>query len=99
MILVIEIIGIPLRSQLAKDWVGGIFAFLLFITGVIAGSATSMFINQDFDAHSYIVKPLYWLGIYGIIPSVAIGFIGSAMLRRTNKNGEQAHPTAGNVIL
>ena len=90
MILVIEVAGIPLRSGLTKFWAGAVFALALFLIGVAVGSATSIIVYQDFDPHSYIVKPLYWLGMYGLIPALAVGFIGSAILRRTvNNEGEQ----------
>jgi hypothetical protein len=90
MILIIEVVGIPLRSELTRFWVGALFALTLFLVGVLSGSATSMVVYQDFDPISYIVKPLYWLGIYGLIPALVIGFIGSAILRSTStKTGEQ----------
>lgn len=90
MILVIEVAGIPLRSGLTKSWAGAVFALILFLIGVAVGSATSMIVYQDFDPHSYIVNPLYWLGMYGLIPALTVGFIGSAILRRTvNNEGEQ----------
>jgi hypothetical protein len=62
-----------------------LFALVLFLVGVLAGSATSMVVYQDFDPSSYIVKPLYWLGMYGLIPALLIGFIGAAILRSTSK--------------
>ncbi|QQL44415.1 hypothetical protein [Sulfuriroseicoccus oceanibius] len=89
MILVIEVVGFPLRSGLTKFWAGALFALAIFLVGVIAGSATSMVVYQDFDPHSYIVKPLYWLGIYGLIPALLIGFIGSAILRAAAKERAQ----------
>jgi hypothetical protein len=90
MILAIEVVGIPLRSELTRFWASGIYAFGLFIVGVLAASATSMIVYQDFDSTSYIVKPLFWLGMYGFIPALIIGFMGAAILRLTSKKtGEQ----------
>ena len=85
MILMIEVVGIPLRSELTRFWAGALFALVMFLVGVLAGSATSMVVYQDFDPTSYIVKPLYWLGMYGLIPALVIGFIGAAILRSTSK--------------
>ncbi len=84
MILSIELAGIRLRSKLTRRWAGALFALLLFIVGVLAGSATSMVLYRDFEAYSYIVKPLFWMGIYGFIPAAMIGCIGSSLLRWTN---------------
>jgi len=90
MILTIEVVGIRLRSQLTRTWAGAAFALALFLAGVVAGSATSMVVYHDFDLFSYIVKPLYWLGLYGLIPALVIGGIGAAILRSISKKaGEQ----------
>lgn len=95
MILLIEVVGIPLRAEFTRFWAGALFALALFMTGVLAGSATSMAVYQDFDPVSYVVKPLYWLGMYGLVPALIIGFIGAAILRSTSeKTGEQV--TDGN---
>ena len=90
MILIIERLGIPHRSKLTRFPVGalfglGLFGLGLFVAGVLAGSATSMAIYRDFDPFSYIVKPLYWLGRYGLIPALFIGLIGTAILRSASK--------------
>jgi hypothetical protein len=74
-ILVIEVIGIRLHSNLTRFWAAEIYAFGLFIFGVLAASATSMVIYQDLDSNSYIMKPLFWLVMYGLIPALIIGFI------------------------
>lgn len=90
MILTIEVVGIPLRSELTRFWAGALFALGLFLVGVLGGSATSMVVYRDFDPTSYIVKPLYWLGMYGLIPALVVGLIGAAILRSTSrKTGEQ----------
>ncbi|MEM1083639.1 MAG: hypothetical protein AAGI48_05915 [Verrucomicrobiota bacterium] len=89
MILLIEVVGVPIRSAFQHYWAGMVFAFCLFIAGVLAGSATSMLLYGERDAHSYIVKPLFWMGIYGFIPAVMIGAIGSGLIRSGRKTGEQ----------
>ena len=85
MVLIIELARIPLRSELSRYWVGALFAISLFITGVIVGSASSMAFYHDANAFSYIVKPLFWLSAYGLIPAAIIGFIGTGLLRVINK--------------
>ncbi len=91
MILIIEVVGIRVRSQLTRFGAGALFAFCLFIAGVLGGSTTSMVVYQDYDPSSYIVKPLFWMGIYGFIPAMIIGLIGALILRATSKKtGEQA---------
>lgn len=91
MILIIEVVGIRLRSQLTRFGAGALFAFCLFIAGVLAGSASSMVVYQDYDTNSYIVKPLFWMGILGFIPAMIIGLVGALILRATSKKtGEQA---------
>ena len=91
MILIVEVVGIRLRSHLTRFGAGASFAFFLFIAGVLGGSATSMVVYQSYDPNSYIVKPLFWMGIYGFIPALVIGCVGALILRATSiKTGEQA---------
>jgi hypothetical protein len=59
------------------------------MAGVLAGSATSMVVYRDFDPFSYVVKPLYWLGMYGLIPALVIGGIGAAILRVISKKASE----------
>jgi hypothetical protein len=94
-VLIIELAGIPLRSALSRYWVGALFAISLFITGVIAGSASSMAFYHDANAFSYIVKPLFWLSAYGLIPAAIIGFIGTGLLRVINKMQNKASLPTG----
>ncbi|MEK7952941.1 hypothetical protein [Luteolibacter soli] len=82
MILAAETSGIFRRSELRGYAAGVVFAIFLFITGVLCGSATSMFVYRDFDMSSYVVKPLFWMGLYGVLPAAAFGLIGTHLLRR-----------------
>jgi hypothetical protein len=92
-ILIVKVIGVRLRSHLTGFGAGALFAFCLFIAGVLGGSTASMVVYQDYDPFSYIVKPLFWMGMYGFIPAMIIGLIGALILRITSKkNGEQAAP-------
>ncbi|MEM7698237.1 MAG: hypothetical protein AAF236_07530 [Verrucomicrobiota bacterium] len=85
MILLIELVGVPIRSAFQRCWAGIIFALCLFIVGILAGSSTSMLLYGDMDAHSYVVKPLFWMSYYGFIPAAVIGAIGSGLIRAMNK--------------
>ena len=84
MILIIEAVGVRLRSHLIRFGAGALFAICLFIAGVLAGSATSMIVYQDPDPGSYVGKPLFWMGIYGFIPAMIIGLVGALILRMTS---------------
>ena len=86
MILIIEAIGVPFRSSLGRNLVAAAFALLLFMSGVFAGSATSMILYGDMDSYSYIFKPVYWLGFYGFLPAVIIGLMGAAILRKIGRS-------------
>jgi hypothetical protein len=85
MILVIEFVGLPRRARLHHFGAGILFAIFLFIAGVLSGSASSMLVYRDFDFISYVIGPLFWMGIYGILPATAFGLIGTGFLRMTCK--------------
>ncbi len=89
MVFLIELIGVPFRSAFRHYWAGMIFAFGLFVFGVLAGASTSIFLYGDMDAHSYIGKPLFWMSIYGFIPAVTIGAMGTGVIRAGNEIREQ----------
>lgn len=89
MVLMVEVVGIPFRSALTRFWVGGLFAFALFIAGVLAGSAASMVVYKDFDPVAYVLSPLFFLGIYGFFPALIIGFIGVSILRSNSRKTEE----------
>jgi FtsH-binding integral membrane protein len=90
MILIVEVVGIRLRSHLTRFGVGTLFAFFLFIAGVLGGSATSMVVYQSYDPGSYNFNTPYWMGIYCFIQALVIGLIGTLVLRATSrKTGEQ----------
>lgn len=52
-----------------------VWGFLSFTLSVLVGCAinTFWFSGFDFDFRSYLIKPLYWLFLYGIVPSVFVG--------------------------
>ena len=89
MILLIEGAGVPMRAALMEYWAGAIFAICLFFVGAFAGSATSLVIYHEEGFFDWIVKPLYWLGLFGVVPAIVVGLIGTAILRRVTKNTEQ----------
>jgi len=59
----------------------GIFGFLVFAIGLLSGAASSMLIYRSFAFFDYVVKPAYWFGIFGAIPSFIVGVIGFCISR------------------
>ena len=72
------------------SFLAGFFAIFVFLIGVLSGSVTSMFVYRDFSLVDYIIKPLYWLGLFGGIPAFIVGVIGSFIARRLLRIHENA---------
>ena len=85
MILVIEFVGIPQRARLHHFGAGMLFAFFLFIAGILSGFASSMLVYGDFDLNRYVFGPLFFFSIYGVLPAAVFGLIGTGILRMTSK--------------
>lgn len=68
----------------------GLFAVSVFLIGVLSGSVTSMFVYRDFSLFDFIIKPLYWLGMFGFIPAFIVGVVGSLIARRLLRIHESA---------
>jgi hypothetical protein len=69
----------------------GLFGVLIFLIGTVSGSAVSMLLERHFDLFDYMVKPLFWLGIFGFIPAFVMGLVGafiSRQLLRKQRNAE-----------
>jgi len=84
MILVIECVGVPLRAGLNQFGAGILFAFFVYISGVVSVCAAAMFAGGGFDLGSYAFGVLY-LGTCGVLPSAVFGLIGTAILRMNGK--------------
>jgi hypothetical protein len=84
MILVIERVGVPLRAGLNHFGAGILFAFFLYLSGVVSVSAAAMLVAGDFDFRIYVYGVLF-LGTWGVLPASVFGLIGTAILRRTGK--------------
>lgn len=89
MVLLIEYLGIKIRNRLLSYWVGPLFSILTFLVGIISGSFTSMIMYNDWDFFDFIVKPLYWIGLFGLLPCLIIGIFGTKSLRSGISSGEQ----------
>ena len=92
MLVIVELLGVPLRSGLCHYWAGMIFSVTLFLVAVVTGSVTSMILYGDMDVHSYVVKPLFWLGFYGFIPAAIIGAFSTGFVRARSYCAEQDVP-------
>lgn len=64
-----------------NPFLAGIFGFLVFAIGVLSGSASSMLLYRSCDFVGYVVKPAYWFGMIGAIPSFTVGVIGMFISR------------------
>jgi hypothetical protein len=84
MIFVIECVGIPLRAGLNHFGAGILFAFFLYISGVLSVSAAAMLVDGNFDLMNYVYCVLFF-GTCGVLPSALFGLIGTAILRMTGK--------------
>jgi len=60
----------------------GCYFVAVFLIGAVSGSATSMLLYGDSSFTDYIVKPVYWLSIFGVAPAFVLGVIGAAIYRR-----------------
>jgi len=88
MILVIELIAIRFRTAFGRFRVAAGFAYGLFLLGALAGSATSVIVYDDNNLKGWVMKPMFWLGLYGFLPAMVLGLVGAALLRRINKREE-----------
>ncbi|RYD64158.1 MAG: hypothetical protein EOP83_10445 [Verrucomicrobiaceae bacterium] len=84
MILVIECVGIPLRAGLNHFGAGILFAFFLYLSGVVSVSAAAMLVDGNFDLWIYLYYVLFF-GICGVLPASVFGLIGTAMLRSNTR--------------
>ena len=91
MILVIERVGVPLRAGLKHFGAGILFAFFLYISGVVSVSATSMLVDGHFDLWAYVYVVLFF-GTCGVLPASIFGLIGTGILRRTGKTLPSSEP-------
>ena len=64
---------------------GGLVGIVILAIGTIAGSTTSLLIYRSLSLFDFIVKPLYWILLYGAITAFAIGLIGSITTRIITK--------------
>ena len=85
MILVVETLGISLRDELCGYGAGIVFGIVLFLIGVLGGSASSAIVYwKEFDLR-WVIGPLFWMGIYGVLPAAVFGLIGTGVLRKIRK--------------
>jgi hypothetical protein len=73
------------HSFIYKQPWGGVFGIILFCSGSIIGSLTSMLIYKTFDL-SYLYKPLFYLLIFGLIPAFSLGLLFTHLLQISNSH-------------
>jgi hypothetical protein len=67
-------------------WLGGFVGVAILIIGTLGGSATSLVVYRSLSIVDYVVKPLFWIVLFGAIPAYIIGFIGSITTRLIAKH-------------
>jgi len=89
MILVAETVGISLRDELCGYGAGIFFAIMLFLSGVVFGSASSAILYwKEFELR-WVLGALFWMGFYGVLPAAVFGVIGTGLLRKTADRRER----------
>jgi hypothetical protein len=91
MILVIESVGVPLRAGLTHFGAGILFAFFLYISGVVSVAAAAMLVVGDFDFRIYGYGVLFF-GTCGVLPASVFGLIGTGILRTTSRGAPSRGP-------
>jgi len=61
----------------------GCYFVVVFLVGAVSGSVTSMLLLREFSIEDYLVKPVYWLCLFGLAPAFVLGVIGAAILGRS----------------
>ncbi|MCW1887459.1 hypothetical protein OKA04_22175 [Luteolibacter flavescens] len=80
MILIIECVGIRLRAGLQHFGAGILFAFLLYLSGVVSVSAAALLVGGGFNLLGWIYL-VFVFGTCGVLPASIFGLIGTAMVR------------------
>ena len=65
----------------ANSLLGGVFGFLFFVLGTICGTLSTAVRFSPWDLRSYFIQPVVVMSIYGAIPAIVVGIIGSAILK------------------
>ncbi len=63
-------------------WLFGIYFVGLFWVGILAGGVASLIRYQSLSASDYLLKPFFWLSLFGVIPAVCLGVIAWVLNRR-----------------
>ena len=82
MMFVIERVAVPHRAQFHFFCVGVPFAVLLFISGVLAGSAVSMLVYREVKLIPWLFGLFFLISLFGALPAAVFGMIGTCILRK-----------------
>lgn len=63
-------------------WLFGGYFVALFLWGVLAGALASMVLYQSLSFSDYVLKPLFWLSLYGVVPAFCLGLVAGFLMRR-----------------
>ena len=79
--------------------VGGLVGIIILLVGVLFGSASSLILSKTLGIYDFVVKPLFWIMLFGTVPAFIIGFIGSLVTKRIINNPNNAiHRMATRVM-
>ena len=70
----------------------GCYFVVVFLIGAVSGSAASMLLYRENSFGDYILKPVYWLSVFGIAPAFVLGVIGAAIYKRHEDASEPDGP-------
>jgi hypothetical protein len=65
-----------------RFWLFGIYFVGLFWVGVLVGGVASMIRYQSLSAFDYVLKPFFWLSLFGVIPAFFLGVIAWGIMRK-----------------
>ena len=61
--------------------IGGLYSCGLFILGCAVALLSVIPRVSDWSFESYFIKPMFLLGLYGLVPAFVVGMIGSLLAR------------------
>ena len=87
------------RACTRSAFVTGAYFIAVFLIGVLAASATNLMANppQPWETpegrrHSYLVKPIWALAMFGSLPAFFVGLLGWVLIRAFGRGRPSAGP-------
>ena len=61
--------------------IGALYSCGLFVLGCAVALLSIIPRFKDWSFESCFIKPMFWLGLYGLVPAFIVGMIGSLLVR------------------